>query len=148
MRKIMQLIIVVVSANLLIGCASTTQYVPLPDQSKRIEDPSKARVYVVRPTAFGGAVTFKVSDDDTLIGNTGPNGYLCWERPVGQMEVIGKAENTSRLQVEVEQGSVYYIQQHVRMGILSARNELSLLSEADGKNKLSKCKAPKVKLKK
>jgi hypothetical protein len=118
--------------------------VPLPDQSKRIEDPGKARIYVVRPTSFGGAISFEVSDGRTLIGNTGPNGYLCWERPGGQMEVIGKAENTARLPVKVEQGTVYYIQQHVRMGIMKARNELSLLSEAEGKSKVSKCKPPKV----
>ena len=61
------------------------------------------------------------------------------------MEVIGKAENTSRLPVDVEQGTVYYIQQHVRMGIMMSRNELSLLSEAEGKSKVSKCKPPKVK---
>jgi len=145
MKKSIQLIIITTCMALLAGCASTTQYVPLPDQSKRIEDPSKARIYVVRPTGFGGAISFRVSDGDTLIGNTGPNGYLCWERPGGQMEVIGKAENTSNLPVDVEQGTVYYIQQHVRMGILKARNELSLLPEAEGKSKVSKCKPPKVK---
>jgi len=144
-KKGIQLIIVAACMAFLAGCASTTQYVPLPDQSKRIEDSSKARIYVVRPTSFGGAVSFKVNDGDTLIGNTGPNGYLCWERPGGQMEVIGKAENTSRLPVDVEQGTVYYIQQHVRMGIMMSRNELSLLSEAEGKSKVSKCKPPKVK---
>ena len=144
MKNSVQLIIVATFMALLAGCVSTTQYVPLPDQSKRIEDPGKARIYVVRPTGFGGAVSFKVNDGDTLIGNTGPNGYLCWERPGGHMEVIGKAENTASIPVEVEQGTVYYIQQHVRMGILKARNDLSLLSEADGKSKVSKCKPPKV----
>jgi len=144
MRKGVHFIIVAACMAIFAGCASTTQYVPLPDQSQRIEDPSKARIYVVRPTAFGGVVTFKVNDGDMLIGKTGPNGYLCWERPSGQMEVIGKAENTSRLPVDVEQGTVYYIQQHVRMGIMSARNELSLLSETEGKSKVSKCKPPKV----
>jgi len=145
MRKTIKLIIVAASATLLMGCASTTQYVPLPDQSKTIEDPSKARIYVVRPTSFGAAVTFRVNDGKTFIGETGPNGYLCWERPIGRMEVIGVAENTSRLPVDVEQGTVYYIQQHVRMGIIKARNDLSLLSEAEGKSKLKKCKPPKVK---
>jgi len=144
MKKGIQLIIVAICMALLAGCASTTQYVPFPDQSKRVEDPSKARIYVVRPTAFGAAISFSVRDGITAIGETGPNGYLCWERPGGQMEVIGKAENTSRLPVEVEQGTVYYIQQHVRMGMWQARNELSLLSEDEGKKKVGKCKPPKV----
>jgi len=56
------------------GCASTMQYRPLPDQGLRVEDPSKARIYVVRPTAFGGAIAMDVTDGDKRIGRTGPNG--------------------------------------------------------------------------
>ena len=97
MRKVIQLIIVANCMALLAGCASTTQYVPLPDQSKRIEDSNKARISVVRPTSFGRAVSLKVRDGDRLIGNIGPNKYLCWEHPVGQMELIGKAEGKSKL---------------------------------------------------
>jgi hypothetical protein len=41
---------------LLAGCASTYQYPPFPDQSKKIEDPAKARIYVIRSSAvLGGA---------------------------------------------------------------------------------------------
>jgi hypothetical protein len=36
-------------ALLLIGCASTIQYPPFADQTKTIEDPEKARIYVMRP---------------------------------------------------------------------------------------------------
>ncbi|HXU79707.1 MAG TPA: hypothetical protein VN794_24205 [Methylomirabilota bacterium] len=35
---------------LLVGCASTVQYVPMPDQTKAVEDPSKGRIYVMRPS--------------------------------------------------------------------------------------------------
>ena len=147
MRKVIQLILGVVCTDLLVGCGSTTQYVPLPDQSKRIEDPSKARIYVVRPTALGAAISYSISDGNRLIGNIGPNGYICWERPEGQMEVIGRAANTSSLPVEVEQGSVYYIQQSTYMDYLSVSNRLNLLSEAEGKSKVNRCKPPKVKKK-
>jgi len=38
------------AALLLAGCAGTSiQYPPFPDQTKRIEDPAKARIYLVRP---------------------------------------------------------------------------------------------------
>jgi len=39
---------------LLAGCASTLQYPPFPDQSKRLEDPAKARIYVIRSSAILG----------------------------------------------------------------------------------------------
>ena len=127
------------------GCASTTQFVPFPDQAKRLDDSNNARIYVVRPTSFGSAVGMKVSDAEKPIGETGPNGYLCWERQPGDAEVVSKAENTSRLTLKTEKGTVYYIQQHVQLGILFARNKLTLLSEAEGKEKLKNCKPPKVK---
>jgi|SRR5215469_16558227 len=36
------------------GCATTYQYPPFPDQSKRLEDPTKARIYVIRSSAVLG----------------------------------------------------------------------------------------------
>ena len=87
----------------------------------------------------------KVSDGGKPIGEIGPNGYLCWERQPGDSEIVSKAENTSKLALKTEKGTVYYIQQHVQLGILFARNKLTLLSEAEGNEKLKKCKPPKVK---
>ena len=132
-----------IALSSLAGCASTTQYVHLPDQTKLLEDPSKARIYVVRPTIFGSAIPMKIRDGDKFIGETGPKGYLCWERDPALVEITGKAENTARLPLTVEKGMVYYIQQRVRMGLLFARNKLSLLSEEKGKAALKKCKPPR-----
>ena len=143
MKNIFKLALCLVITVFLVGCASTTQNVPFPDQTKLVEDPNKARIYVVRPAVIGGAISMKVSDGPMLIGRTGPRGYLCWERDPGFMEVIGKAENTASLLLEVEKGMVYYIEQQVRMGILFARNKLIQLSEDQGKTKVSKCKPPK-----
>lgn len=132
------------SITFFLGCASTTQIVPFPDQMKRVEDPNKARIYVVRPTAFrGGAMSMKVSDGQTLIGKTGPKGYLCWERDPGALEVIGKSENTYRLPFKVEKGMVYYIQQQIQMGTFFTRNKLSQLTEVEGKAMVHNCKPPK-----
>jgi hypothetical protein len=44
----------------------------------------------------------------------------------------------------VEKDTVYYIQQHVHMGALLARNSLSQLTESEGKEQLEKCKPPKA----
>ena len=38
----------------LTGCVSTYQYPPFPDQAKKVEDPAKARIYVVRSSAILG----------------------------------------------------------------------------------------------
>lgn len=126
------------------GCASTKQLVPLPDQTKTIEDSSKARIYVLRPTTLGSAIAMTVWDAETKIGSTGPNGYLCWERTPGETEIRSRSENTVALPLTCKAGEVYYIGQHVRMGILFARTKLSVLPNEEGKEKTSKCKPPKV----
>ncbi len=135
----------IVTVSLFIGgCASTRQYVPLPDQSKTIENPDKARIYVMRPTVFGAAISMSVQDGDKAIGKTGPNGYLSWERDPGQALISSKAENTYSLDVDVEKGMTYYILQHVRTGFWIARTKLELLSLSKGLEALKNCKAPTV----
>jgi hypothetical protein len=126
------------------GCASTRQLVPLPDQKRTIDDPSKGRIYVLRPTSFGGAVSIAVHDGPRLIGHTGGGGFLCWEREAGETEISGHAENTSTIDLKVEGGRSYYIEQHVRYGVWRARNELELLDERRGKALLGDCKPPPV----
>ena len=126
----------------LIGC-STPQYVPFPSQSVRIEDPSKARIYVVRPPVYGGsAIKMKIYDDGELIGKTRSAGYLCWEREPGDTVIMGKASNKSKLPLSVEAGEVYYVGQVVLPGIPYARNKLKELSPKNGKRRLKVCIAP------
>ena len=45
------LVMVCVSAFVLSGCVHvpSLQYPPFPDQSKKVEDPAKARIYLIRP---------------------------------------------------------------------------------------------------
>jgi hypothetical protein len=132
------------AALVLTGCASTVQHVPFPDQSKRVEDDAKGRVYVMRPATVGSAISMSVSDDGKLIGKTGPHGFLCWERKPGETIVSSTAEGVSSVPLSIEAGHVYYIFQHLRMGLLIARNELEIVSEESGRKVLKKCHPPKL----
>ncbi len=143
-KKLVKLICGLSVLIIISGCASTVQYVPLPDQTKKIEDPNKARIYVARPTSFGSAIPINISDGGKLIGHTGPNGYLCWERDPGKTELKGKAENTSTLTLNMEKGTVYYVQQHINMGFFIARNKLRQMIDDEGEKKVAKCKSPTV----
>lgn len=142
MKNIKCLLTVVVLLTLATGCASTKQFVPFPDQNKSV-GVDKTRIYVVRPTSIGCGVSMKVSDGGQLIGETGPKSYLCWERKPGAVEINSKAENTDTLSLDAQAGKAYYIQQHIRPGILYARNKLTLLNEAEGKELISKCSPAK-----
>ena len=128
----------------LVGCATTQQFVPLPDQTQTVEDSTKGRIYVMRPASIGTAISMDVSDAGRIIGSTGPRGFICWEREPGDTAITSKAENTSAVSLPVKAGQAHYIFQHLRMGWVIARNELEIVSEEDGKKVLKKCKPPKL----
>ena len=135
-----------VAALFLAGCAGTKQFVPLPDQTKAIDDPTKGRIYVMRPSSLGSAVGMNVADGGNPIGKTGPKGFLCWEREPGDVVVSSASENTSRVSLPVRPGSVHYIVQHIRMGFWIARTDLETVDEERGRKELKKCKPPKLQI--
>jgi hypothetical protein len=144
MRKIMRSVVCVAVISLVAGCASTKQYVRLPDQTKALENPELCRIYVIRPSIVGGAIPMSVRDDNKLIGSTGPKGYLCWEREPGKTKLSSKAENTSSVELDAKKGSDYYFTQYVRMGFFIARTKLELIDETKGQEMLKFCKPPTI----
>jgi hypothetical protein len=132
-------------AALLVGCASSYQLVPMPNQSKSIDDPRKGRIYVIRPSSLGSAVQMSIADGGNPIGKTGPASYLCWEREPGDVIVSATSENTSRVSLPVRPGSIHYIVQYMRMGMWVARNELNVVTEEVGQKELKRCKPAEYK---
>jgi hypothetical protein len=126
---------------LMTACASTKQYVAIPDQSMAV-GADKARIYVLRPVSIGGAVPMKVSDGGTAVGVTGPKGALCWDREPGPADIASHAENVHHLNINTEKGMVYYLLQRVKMGFMIARTKLEQLSKEEGEATLKKCNLP------
>jgi hypothetical protein len=101
-------------AVLLSGCASTTQFVRCPSQTVPLEDPEKARVYVVR-TAFAFNIAshnVPVRVGPKEIGYRAGHSYLCWERKQGEARIHSSAYNSKTLQFKVQKGKVYHVLQH------------------------------------
>ena len=130
-------------ALLAAGCASNVQFVPIPIGQGRVDDPTKGRVYLIRPSVMGSAASLEVWDGNVHIGNTGSQSYLCWERQTGEATISGKEENTSTVSLWVKTNEVYYIFQHMRMGWVQARNELEVIPAEQATELLKKCKGPK-----
>lgn len=75
----------------MVGCASTTQ---ITKYSHKIELPQEsARIYILRPSIFGGANKMKVFANDHIVGITGAKGYLCWDVKPGEYTLKSVAEN-------------------------------------------------------
>ena len=121
----------------------TQQYVDYPDQSKEVENPKMARIYLCRPTSISKGINFKVTDGDIHIGDIGQRGYLCWERKPGTVTIMskpmGNVGDIGIVSFTVLKGQVYYIQQYVWP---IANNKLSQRDKVDGINMINECSPP------
>jgi hypothetical protein len=134
---------------LLLGCASTTQYIQQSNSDKKgnnYNNETMAQIYVLRPSSFGSAITFKIYEGEKFIGELGPKSYLSWQvDPAnGEIKVISKSENYSVLLITPEVGKTYYIKQKVKMGWIMARTDLEWLTEKEALEMLKNLKAPKT----
>lgn len=126
---------VVALSAVLAGCASVPMADPQQDAALKTFTiaPNKAGVYVYRNESMGGAVRMDVLIDGQPIGQTAAKTYLYKEVTPGKHTVISKAENDATLEIDAKPGTLTYIWQEVKMGVLSARSKLSLVSETEGK---------------
>ena len=82
------------------------------------------------------------TDTPTLALRATPTGrktYVYKEVAPGKHTIASKAENTDTLEVDVQPGTLNYVWQEVKMGILYARTKLHLVPEAEGKAGVQEC---------
>lgn len=116
-------------------------YVADTDKSKHPtpEPPAgKAMIYVIRPTMMGNKIQTKLAVDGEWKGVNRGNNYFSFPLDPGEHYVCSKAENRSVVTIKVEAGKTYFLQQHIRMGMMKARNSVDLIKEEEGKSKLEK----------
>jgi hypothetical protein len=102
--------------------------------------PDKALLYVVRPAGSGAVVkTFFFSDDETLGINQGSSYFFAQVAP-GKHVFWSNSETPDALELNVDAGQVYYIEQHVDLNTLHLRTRLELLDDMTGKDALAQCK--------
>lgn len=117
------------------GCAS----VPMGDAKqdaalKTFRAPVEtAGVYIYRNESIGGGVKMELDVDGVTIGHTAAKTYLYKEVVPGKHTVSGKAENTDSVDIDVKAGTLSYLWQEVKMGVMSARNKLHRVDEVEGK---------------
>jgi Protein of unknown function (DUF2846) len=132
MDKLITLAVVVLA---ICGCASVPMGDPQQDAALKTfkTAPDKAGIYIYRNESMGAAVKMDVAVDGEPIGQTAAKTYLFKEVSPGKHTVTSSAENTDTLEVDVKQGTLAYVWQEVKMGLLYARTKLHLVTEEEGK---------------
>jgi hypothetical protein len=124
------------------GCASLPSPEEMRAQTATYQVPyqpsgERAMIYVVRPSALGGLIRFNVFAGDQAesseMGYTRSNQYIYFSVPPGQHMIYSKAENWAEISVSVKAGDVIFLKQEPAIGIIMARNVLSMLQDYEGK---------------
>ncbi|MFN0014950.1 MAG: DUF2846 domain-containing protein [Saprospiraceae bacterium] len=126
----------------LAACSTTKIEDPAEDLRLRTMKPTEgmALIYFLRPTSAAYGIGMEVTCDGTHIGgNHGKRYFFAHVKP-GKRVFVSSAENKAELLLVLDAGKTYFIEQKIKMGILTARNQLERIEEADGRKKLAKCK--------
>ena len=96
----------------------------------------KALIYVMRPTMMGNKIQTKLAVDGEWKGTNRGSNYFYFTLDPGEHYFCSAAENHSVLKANVEAGKTYYFQQHIRMGVMKARNKIEVMPVEEGRLKL------------
>ncbi len=112
------------------GCATGGKYMT---KANRISGPEqgKALVTFVRPSGFGGAISFGVWDGDTFVGILGPNLCIQYEAGPGEHYFLARAENWACVKADLAANMQYVIKANPVMGMWKARVALSPVNKSD-----------------
>ncbi len=84
--------------------------------------------------------------DGRVAGKTGPKTYFYWSVEPGEHEITSLTENTARIKINAKAGHNHYVWQEVKMGMWTARSQLTEVSEEEGKQGVNECKLIKSEL--
>lgn len=94
-------------------------------------------IYVVRPSGVGALVRFNVyldvhTNDNEMGWNRGSQFIYIFAKS-GEHKLFSLAENNEEMTVNVKEGQPTFIRQDAYMGLIMARNGLTVVDEVEGK---------------
>jgi hypothetical protein len=112
------------------GCATGGKYM---SEATPIFAPEheEALVTFIRPSSFGGAISFGIWDGDTLVGILGPKLSIQYQTAPGEHYFLARAENWSCVKADLASGKHYVIRANPVIGAWKARVALDPVTRSD-----------------
>lgn len=126
----------VVSAALLIGCASAPPESPEAVASAMAFSPTagRARLYVVRRGSIGTAVLFQVAINGRIVGSLPTRSFLSEELLPGRYNVsIFAPGNQETVILDAEAAKVYFVRAELSKTSLATKAVVTQVSEKEGR---------------
>lgn len=127
--------VLLIAALAISGCASVPMGDPKQDVALKTFTVAqdKAGIYIYRNETMGAAVKMDLTLDGRPIGQSAAKTYFYKEVTPGKHVVTSAAENTDTVELDVKPGTLAFVWQEVKMGILFARTKLHLVSQEEGR---------------
>lgn len=124
-----------IAALALVGCAQVPRAtVDQEAKAKQFAPQAEtASLYIFRDEMIGSAITMPVNLNNQNIGHTGPKSFFYLNVAPGRYTIESVAETTTSFSIDVEAAKNYFVWQEMKMGLMSARSQLSLTDEARGR---------------
>jgi uncharacterized protein DUF2846 len=101
----------------------------------------KALIHVVRPEAFGSLIQTKLAVDGRWMGVNLGGTYFTVSLEPGEHLLCSEAGNRALMDISVEAGRTYYVEQHpVKNFVGKMKNSLRLLDDKEGVRALIACR--------
>ena len=84
-------------------------------------EPEKALVTFIRPSSFGGAISFGIWDSGTFVGILGPQRRIQYQTDPGEHYLLARAENWSCVKADLAPGRHYVVKANPVIGVMKAR---------------------------
>ena len=142
--KIKAILLSVVAATFLSGCASVAMAPAEKDQAlKQFDIPpkDKAGLYIYRNTFVGQALKKTVSVNGVAIGETANKVYFYRQIPPGKHTISTESEfSDNSISFIANPGTNYFVEQYIKMGVFVGGAGLRMVEENVGKRAVNQCK--------
>lgn len=124
------------------SCAKTVQAFKVPDKKM---PPETTRIYLIRPSFYGTAITANIYANNNIVGRIGPKGYIAWDAQPGSITL---QSGLSFVKLLAQPGKTYYFKIQPKAISFNKHEvfEFIEISAEEGINYLSKLAPPKVKV--
>lgn len=134
MKRIMNVLLLIVLLTWLAGCASPKMNLSVPIATDVKVEQDKALVYFIRPSSLGFKVHAAVYDDEKFIGMVPFNQKLPYVAEPGEHLFMVVSEAADFIKADLLPGKTYYIKVIPRMGAWRARFSLAPVTKEDFAN--------------
>ena len=137
-------VLAIVASAVLSGCAS----VPTASKEKDLAAKSfatpasdKSGIYIYRDSFVGQALKKNVYIDGTLVGESSNKVFFYKTVAPGTHKLSTESEfSENYTELKTEGGKNYFVEQSIKMGVFVGGAGLKVVSEAEGKKEVLKCK--------